>query len=198
MTGQSSPTQLLMHLPSLKNLSPPELPTGYSCRSFRAGDEAGWQDVIEASFGKAPGQIPFDRTMQQDPAFRPERVWFVIAPGGSHAATASAWYRPQYGADTGYIHYVGTHPDHAGRRLGAAVTLAALQQMVRENRTDAVLETDDFRIPALKTYLRLGFRPAMRDDTHRARWEGILRSLGLLDDYRQDLLAPCFPVRDPA
>ena len=41
------------------------------------------------------------------------------------------------------------------------------------NCQQAALLTDDPRLPAIKTYLNLGFVPEHRDDTHPARWEAV-------------------------
>jgi hypothetical protein len=41
----------------------------------------------------------------------------------------------------------------------------------------AVLETDDFRLPAVRTYLRLGFVPEPRTPGEARRWSKVLRNL---------------------
>jgi mycothiol synthase len=53
------------------------------------------------------------------------------------------------------------------------VSLAALHEFVRLSCADAVLETDDFRVPAIKVYLSLGFRPEYRHATHEPRWAAL-------------------------
>jgi hypothetical protein len=40
-----------------------------------------------------------------------------------------------------------------------------------------VLETDDFRLPAVRTYLRLGFVPEPRTPGEARRWSKVLRNL---------------------
>jgi mycothiol synthase len=42
---------------------------------------------------------------------------------------------------------------------------------------DAVLETDDFRLPAIRTYLRHGYVPVtenVKGENHLKRWSAIL------------------------
>lgn len=165
---QQQQVQLLMIQDDLGALPALQLPEGCGIRSFRPGDEAAWERIIAASFG---GEHSFERGMAADEAYKPERVWFVTDVAGQPIATASAWYRPQWSEDTGYLHMVGLIPEHAGKKLGYAVSLAALLQMVREGRTRAVLHTDDFRIPAVKTYLGLGFVPSLTDGSHLGRWQ---------------------------
>ena len=65
----------------------------------------------------------------------------------------------RFGADTGYLHWVATVPAHAGKKLGSFVSLAVLYKFQQEGCQNAVLETDDHRLAAIKTYLRLDFHP---------------------------------------
>jgi mycothiol synthase len=71
------------------------------------------------------------------------------------------------------VHYVAAAPDHAGKKLGYLASLATLYEFVRLKCKMAVLDTDDYRLPAIKTYLNLGFMPYHRDDTHEARWTAV-------------------------
>ncbi|NLA84718.1 MAG: hypothetical protein GX854_09405, partial [Clostridiales bacterium] len=45
------------------------------------------------------------------------------------------------------------------------------------------LRTDDWRIPAVKTYLRLGYMPVVIHENQIERWKKILRQIN-----REDLL----------
>jgi len=38
---------------------------------------------------------------------------------------------------------------------------------------ESLLNTDDFRLPAIAMYLSLGFQPEHREEAHRARWSAI-------------------------
>jgi mycothiol synthase len=42
---------------------------------------------------------------------------------------------------------------------------------------EAILDTDDFRLPAIRTYLRLGFTPEISADDHAHRWDRIFAEL---------------------
>jgi mycothiol synthase len=146
---------------SLAGLPPMSPPAGYLIRTFRSGDEAHWEQIVAASF-ETPRS--FQAIMREDPSFRPDRLFFVVHEENP-VGTAAAWYHPLWGAQYGYLHFVGVLPDHRGRGLGYWISLAALLRFVAERRTMAALETESFRIPAVKTYLRLGFRPQITDDT---------------------------------
>lgn len=186
--------QLVMLREPLDDLPALALPGGYSARHYRIGDGPAWDAVIAAAFGPNPGRT-FLKVLRLDPAFRPQRVWF-LCDRTEPIATASAWYRPGWGAERGMVHYVAVHPDHAGRGLGTQVNLAALHQMRREGRTAAVLQTDDFRLPAIATYLKLGFRPVLVHENQRQRWPEIFANLNKpeLAERFADVLAG--PVQD--
>ncbi|NUP98436.1 MAG: GNAT family N-acetyltransferase [Armatimonadetes bacterium] len=171
--------QLVMGRPSLDDLPSLAPPPGYHVRSFRPGDEVGWARVISDSFGQPLGPEDFHRRMG-DGQFRPERVWFVADSSGP-VATASAWLVPRWGEATGVLHMVGVMGGHTGQRLGRLVSLAALRQMQAEGRQRAVLQTDDHRLPAIRTYLGLGFEPYLIHESQRARWRVALAAAGVAD-----------------
>ena len=102
----------------------------------------------------------------------------LIEQGSALAATASAKDLVDQ-PETGYVHWVGTDPDYAGNKLGYWASLAVLHQFATSGKRDAVLHTDDFRVPAVKTYLRLGFRPEIIDADQVGRWERLRDDVGL-------------------
>jgi mycothiol synthase len=104
-------------------------------------------------------------------------------------ATASAWYMKQYGLNTGYLHMVGVSPEHQGKHLGYWASIAVLHQFVKENRDSAVLQTDDYRLSAIRTYLRMEFEPVIFHENLRERWRNILKDID-----RSDLIAKLDPI----
>lgn len=168
--------QLLMGRPNLNDLPQVEIPPGYSIHSYQPGDEKAWDQIIAASFGRKIDEGQFLRVMKSDTAFQPERIFF-LAHGHDLVATASAWFIPKYGKDTGCIHYVGVLPGHQGKRLGYWISLVVLWRLVEEGFQKAVLGTDDFRLPAIKVYLQLGFGPILVHENQRERWKNVLTAL---------------------
>ncbi|MCW8130582.1 MAG: GNAT family N-acetyltransferase [Planctomycetota bacterium] len=185
----AQPAQLLMLRPTLDGLPPLQWPAGYAVRSFKEGDQAAWNAMMDAAFDRAPGTTDFDQVMKADAAFRPERV-LMVEKNGEAAATASAWHRPAYGTACGYVHWVGTHPAHRGKRLGYWASLAALNVMKSEGRGRAVLHTDDFRLPALRIYLEMGFVPLIDDASQPQRWRAVLEELAWPERFDEQLAAP--------
>ena len=169
--------QLAMSMNSLDVLPRLVLPEGYDLKSFAEGDAAAWEEIIHDSFGV---EFSFAQSMATSQHFRPERVKFIRFDG-TPIATASAWSTDDC---IGYLHMVGVHSKHLGHGLGGQVSLAALYQMASEGRTRVLLNTDDFRIPAIKTYLKLGFVPLLVHHNHIQRWTSILTKIGRLDILR--------------
>lgn len=158
---------------NLNDLQPVVLPGGYELRHFRPGEDGQWERILNESFGVIDPPRCFVSTMACDAACVPERILF-ITKDDVPVATASAWYNPAWGVATGYVHYVGVCPGHSGRKLGYWVSLAVLHRFVFEGRASAVLQTDDHRVPAVKTYLKLGFKPLLVEENQRQRWRTII------------------------
>ena len=174
----SSPPQLCMMRPTLEKLGAVAVPAGYAIRTSREGDCAHWSRIISEAFASADfDEAFFEREMRGDPVYRPERIFFVCDAEGRPCGTASAYRRGQYGSDAGYLHYVGVTRAHAGRGLGEAVSLAVLHRFKDEGLTRAALQTDDFRLPAIRTYLKLGFEPMFTHESHPERWRNIVQQL---------------------
>lgn len=182
--------QLLMRRPELTDLPALAVPEGFVLRHFCDGDQPGWNRVMDLAFDRKPGRTDFEREMVADSVYAPERVKLILTAAGQVVATASAWESAKHGLEHGMLHWVATHPEYAGRRLGYWVSVAALYHSAQEGRRAALLLTDDFRTGALKTYLRLGFHPLCTHQSHPDRWGLILNRLGMPGQYREHLTAP--------
>ena len=170
--------QLCMQRDHLQHLPPLVLPAGYSLRTSQPGDGRYWAVIMNEAFGGDRTEADFTSTMVEHAAYRPDRILFVCDPDGIPCATAGAYRHQRWPPTTGYLHFVATRPCHAGKRLGYAVSLAALYRFREEGCRQAVLETDDFRLAAVKTYTHLGFRPLVVHPNQVARWQRIFAVLG--------------------
>lgn len=77
----------------------------------------------------------------------------------------------------GRLDYVAADPEHKGQGLGLAVCAAVARYLFGHGYPSVILRTDDWRLPAIKTYLKLGFRPKMIRQDMPDRWRVILDSL---------------------
>lgn len=146
-------SQLFMRRPNLDALPDITLPADYALRAYQPEDLPSLAALMRAAF--------------EDETWTPEKVLhevlndatvlktFVVEHDGAIVATASARVLPNAYPDSGYVHWVAAHPAHMGKKLGAGVTIATLHEFARLGLKDAVLETDDHRLAAIKTYQNL-------------------------------------------
>jgi mycothiol synthase len=103
-------------------------------------------------------------------------VTFVAVHVGQIVATASLQHKAGF-PDAGWVHWVAVAPECRGLKLGRAVTLAVLHAARNKGKTQSGLTTDDFRLPAIRTYLGLGFEPDPCHPSHPERWAEIVKKL---------------------
>lgn len=107
--------------------------------------------------------------------------WQVVVhqPSGVLVATGMAQHNPidDLYSDGYEVGWIAADPDHSGRGLGRVVTAAALQRLLDAKARCIYLRSDDFRLPALKTYLALGFLPHLYTASMPARWEAVCERL---------------------
>ena len=89
------------------------------------------------------------------------------------------------GAEHGYLHYVGVRPKWAGYKLGFCISCVATESFRTDSCTDAVLNTDPPRLAALKTYLRIGYRPQARHEAHVEIWKKVVEETRISEAVRK-------------
>jgi mycothiol synthase len=173
--GEVSEPQLFMRVPELSDLppAPPHEPS-YALRAAVPTDHGQLAELLSEAFGD---KWDAKRVAAEfSPGNGVEATYVVVSPAGV-VATASARRLPDRYPEAGYVHYVGARVSARGRRLGEVVTRRVLVHFVAAGLDQAVLETDDFRLPAVRTYLRLGFMPEPRTPGEARRWSKVLRNL---------------------
>ena len=165
-----------MRRPRLDKLQPmPDLPKGYSIRQAVRKDEESLATLLTGAFPEEPWDC--NRVVQKLLDTPEVRVTFVMEHRGELVATASERYLPDRFPGSGYLHWVGVNPKHQGMGLGKVISLRALHAMYKNGYMDAVLETDDHRLPAIRTYLNLGFLPEDVNPSDLDRWGAIFDKL---------------------
>lgn len=175
---QQPKNRLLMSRPNLSNIPilPPLMP-GYTLQPLH-GEEAleSLATTLSLAFDYPRNVNIIRAKLLEAPDVK---AVYVITWNNIVVATASSRYLPERFPDAGYVHWVGTHPGHVRKGLAWALAIHLLQDFASRHYKCAVLETEDFRIAAIKTYFKLGFIPVydVLDEDHRDRWSAICQKL---------------------
>ena len=178
MSQNQPQQQLRMVWPAHLLDSPPveKLIPGYTLQVHQPGDEAGFYRVMELA-----GFHGWD-----DETLRPwlQRIlpdgWFTLVEeaSGEIVATAMATHNPiplhPFGGELGWV---AGHPQHSGRGLGMAVCAAVVRRLLRAGYRNIYLRTDDWRLPAIRIYLKLGFAPFLFAPDMEARWRAVCQQI---------------------
>ena len=152
-------------------------PDGYFMRPYKnKSDGIGWcKCCIDGGLGvEEISESVFEEKMLKDKSVSPGNIFFLIAPNGDIAGTVTYQYTGE--EDTGCIHMVAIEKNYQGKKLAVPLMLYAVQKIIGDGKKKIILTTDDWRIPAIKTYFKTGFKPVIKDgDTETEnRWKGVL------------------------
>jgi mycothiol synthase len=160
----------------------PELPAplqvaGYELRAFQAGDESAWVAILSASDLGVWDRARIDRLIAGERGAVPLEGAFFATFRGEPVGTAHLEMREDGDTVCSELSWVAVLPEHRGRNLGYPLCRAALAYARSAGHPYVILKTQDFRVGAIKTYLRLGFEPTMEDPSHPERWRQLLHVL---------------------
>ncbi len=171
-----------------------ELPVGYTLHTLAERGEDDWIEALNATgelgeWDRArarewleaapPGSSAADRPVV------PEGSFIIVFDGRAVATTCIV--APTESEPCAEVGWVSVSPDHQGRGLGFQAALAALLYAKRMGYPESRLNTDDWRLPAIKTYLNLGFEPVIEHETHPRRWKDVFDALGIPGPIRRAL-----------
>lgn len=156
-----------------------ETPAGYSLRTAKPGDEAAWTRIMNGSVGEWTEEEA-RKGIFGSPVYEPESMFFVVDDStGRAVGSACLWHNAVQPSHKGTLHMLAVDEAHRGKRLGETLTRAVLRRAREKGRKQIQLTTDDWRLGAIKTYLRLGFEPVhmVRHEDHSERWREVKRRL---------------------
>jgi len=169
--------QLHMLWPAGQAAPEAALPVEYLLRIFRPSDA----DAYVAPMHGA-------RFTQWDAAHLTAELEFVLPDGlfvvehlrtAALVATAMAEHHASplhpFGGELGWV---AGDARHAHRGLGRAVCAAVVRRLLAAGYHRIYLKTDDFRLPAITVYLRMGFVPFLYQADMPARWQAVCAQLG--------------------
>ena len=170
--------QLDMRFNRFENLPEVALPEGYQLCTFPERGEDDWITALNATGQLGEWNRENARTwLAGERRIMQEGTFFILCED-QPAATACTIpptpkdRRPEIG-------WISVSPGHQGKRLGYQVTLAGLRFLAQRGYEETFLHTDDWRLPALKTYLNLGFVPEIPHESHPGRWKIVYETVGI-------------------
>jgi len=169
----------LMMIHRMEEIRTAPVKEGWHIRTFRPGEEKIWQDICRHGLVDANDSDPWSWAITARENLVPEKdLFFACREDDVPMATTIGYVRPN---GVGDIHMVACHADARGNKLGEALLAHAMAklktEMPGENRITR-LTTDDWRLPAIKGYIRAGFLPVLYDDDMEERWGKVLAQLG--------------------
>ena len=171
---------LRAHLDDLPEVS---TPPGYDLRTYEPGDDQHWCDIMEGNVGRNWTIEKFEEKMSSDPRFSPDGLFFATH-NGKPVASACAWRLTPEEEIVGDVHMVSALDAYRGRGLGHLVNAAVLNKLKEQGFQKAHLKTDDWRLPAINSYLKAGFEPLNTHISHAERWDIILDKISAFENTR--------------
>ena len=156
------------------------LPEGFSIRTLSPADCAAYNALRESAGFTAFTEEIFQSYLENNAL--PGGSFLIQESGTGRFAASAGAERHASDPSLGVLGWVMCHPDFRGRHLGREVCLAAMHRLSEAGYRTFTLLTDDFRLPAIRTYLRLGWHPRFSDETMPARWRAIALQLQLDPD----------------
>ncbi len=190
--SQAGTVQLVMWYEREQPPASEPLPTRYTVRPFQNGDEGAWADLLNRN-----GQLwhwDTERIGGELAGALLRAGQFFVVDEGRLVACAGVYDRQRNGWPCWEIGWIAIDPERAGKGLGRQVAVAAVRYARTLAQRPIYLLTDDHRLPALKTYLKIGFTPDLNHPTYIERWRCIFAELGegyeeYNGDFRQRLEA---------
>lgn len=154
-----------------------KLPPGYEIRLYRDSDLSGYIELMAQAGFTGWTEKHVQGTLAR---VLPDGFFVIVhTPTKKLVATAMALHNPAPGLHPfgGELGWVAGDSQHSGKGLGFAVCAAVTARFLRGGYRRIYLRTDDFRLAALKIYLRLGYRPLLHAADMEARWRKVCERL---------------------
>lgn len=157
------------------------LPEGYRFVNFDESEKdiADWKEIIMNSPAPLDGADSCYHLMIEiyPDVNKKEDIHFIENPFGERVATITTITHKD---NSGYVHMVKAKESERGKGLGQVMAQYSLKIFAERGIDKVILTTDDFRLPAIKTYLDAGFSPLVygeKDNEINKRWDKVLENL---------------------
>lgn len=148
---------------------------GYMLRKVNLDDRHSYSQTFRTAFDEPSPFADLIRNMLPEGFFVVEHQ-----PTGTVVAASTAAKYPKAQHPDGHsLQWVVAHSDHLGTGSGRATVAAATQVLAESAPRYSYLSTDDFRLPAINIYLKLGWQPLLFQQEQIARWVTVFEKLGM-------------------
>ncbi|MDE0447211.1 MAG: GNAT family N-acetyltransferase [Spirochaetaceae bacterium] len=180
--GERPQLRMVWPVPRLGSVPVPAPPAGYTIRTCLPADAPRFYELM--ALAGWPGWDA-ERLSYSLNRMLPDG-WYLAVHTASGAIVASAMALHNYKGTYpfwGELGWLAAHPDHSGRGLGLVVSSCVVRRFVAAGYRLIHLHTEEFRLAAIKTYLKLGFEPWMGSPDSEAQWARVLDRLGWTARY---------------
>ncbi len=166
-----------MMRPHLRHIPTFSLPGGFLIRNLLSHEGETWISIWTDAEDWKPVDL---RTWETEFAHAPDdvaqRCFVVMSEDGTPVATASAWKASLEDLAVGRVHWIATRKAYQGRGIGKAMMTQVLSCLARWHDR-AILETQSYRLAAIRMYLNFGFEPDLENPSTLRAWEQIAHQL---------------------
>jgi mycothiol synthase len=148
----------------------------YSIRTYQPGDQHVFLELM--------GLMDFDLFDAEKLTYNVARIlpdgWFFAIHQATGAVVGTAMCLHNYTGHTpfgGDVGWLACRPEHTGVGLGYSLTAAVTNRFLAAGYTRIQLGTEDHRLPAIKTYLKLGYRPVLYSPAMHQVWATLCQRL---------------------
>ena len=159
--------------PSTGIVAVPDLPEDYELRQYLPDDEVAYRDLFKLGFVDDRLEHTLDHALGEGFFVAVHTVSGQIA--ASCVAERGSW---DGGHGRGILGWLIVDPSHARLGLGTTVAAKVTNRLVEEGYVEPGLGTEDFRLPAIGIYLKLGWRPFLYMEDMEHRWRETCERLG--------------------
>ena len=109
----------------------------------------------------------------------PISVVYVLDGKDTFIGTISAWFDKGDTENWGRLHWLAIIPSEQGKGLAKPLMTLVLNRLHELGHTKVRLDTAFSRLPAIKLYLKFGFKPEIHGEKEYAAWLEIEKTLGI-------------------
>ena len=159
---------MMRYSKSLADLQDWEPRGGFELRRYDRNDDGQVRELMRlVGFEHAAGEYYEAELMPRDE--RKEGTHVVVHDGG----IVGAAFAGRGDETAGRIDFVVADPKLSGNGIGYAVCAGVTRHLLENGYENVILMTDDWRLPAVSTYLKLGFEPVFHRDDMEKPWDAM-------------------------